>query len=59
MAKPPQSDDDDGTDLHHLARILKEIEAEAEPPKPETTAEKPGSQELEVPGDGEGVAPKD
>ena len=62
MPKLPQSDDDNGTDLGHLARILDEIEKDH--PKPpahdgEPIADQPEPEAPEVPGDDDGVAPKD
>ena len=61
MPKLPQSDDDNGTGLGHLARILNEIEKEPEPPAHdgEPIADQPEPRAPEVPGDGNGVAPKD
>jgi hypothetical protein len=60
MAKPPQSDDN-GTDLGRLARILNEIDKEPEPPAhdSESVADQPEPRAPEVPGDDDGVAPKD
>ena len=61
MPKLPQSDDDNGTDLGHLARILDEIEKEPEPPAHdgEPIADQPEPRAPEVPGDDDGVTPND
>jgi hypothetical protein len=60
MAKPPQSDDDNGTDLGRLARILNEIDREPESPECDgEPADQSEPEAPEIPGDDDGVAPKD
>jgi hypothetical protein len=66
MAKPPESDDNED-DLTRFARLLAEIEKESESGggpvtldiQTDTETDKPLPNDFEVPGDDEGVAPKD